>query len=81
MIKRIGSQTREPIEETEYEVKFRDEHLVLTANGVHEFEFGPDAVLFNKKTGISELWTERDDFAGYVIEIGGVGFEFVRDLK
>ncbi len=81
MIKHIGSQTREPIEDTEYELKFRDEHLVLGVNGIRGFEFGPDAVLLNKETGISELWTERDDFAGYVIVIDGKGFEFVRSLN
>ena len=28
--------------------------------------------------GIPELWTKRDDYSGYVIEIDGVGYEFVR---
>lgn len=77
----MNSQTRERIEDTNYEIKFRDEHLVLTATGVQGIEDGPDAVLLNKETGISELWTMRDDFAGYVIEIGGIGYEFVRSLE
>ena len=81
MIGHIGSQTREPIEDTEYTIQFRDEHLVLSARGVRRLEPGPDAVLLNKETGISELWTERDDYAGYVIVIDGKGFEFVRSLN
>jgi hypothetical protein len=81
MIKQIGSQTREPIEDTEYSIKFRDEHLVLSADGVRRMEDGPDVVLLNKETGISELWTKKDDSAGYVVVIGGVGFEFVRSLN
>lgn len=40
-----------------------------------------DIVLRDQDTGIEELWVERDDYAGYVIEIDGVGYEFVRSLK
>lgn len=69
MITRIGSQTREPIGDTEYELL---EFI--------EYPSGRDAVLLNKETGIKELYVERDDFAGYVIEIDGKGFEFVRSL-
>jgi hypothetical protein len=81
MIKKIDSQTREPIENTEYEITFRDGCFILGASGVRGLEFGPDVVLFNKETGISELWTKGNDFAGYVIEIDGIGFEFVRSLN
>ena len=73
MIKKIGSQTREPIEETEYELLELVEYL--------EYPSGRDAILLNKKTGAKELFTERDDFAGYVIEINGTGFEFIRQIK
>lgn len=76
----IGSQTREPIKDTEYRLKFMDEHMILGTNGVKRMENGPDAVLFNPVTGLSELWTQKDDFAGYVIEIDGIGYEFVRSL-
>jgi len=69
MIIRVGSQTREPIEDTEYELL---EFI--------EYPSGQDAVLLNKETGIKELYVEKDDFAGYVIEIDGRGFEFVRSL-
>jgi hypothetical protein len=70
MIKQIGSQRREPIEETEYLIDFID---------------GPgdvfrDAFLIDTATGRREKWTENDDFAGYVIEIDGVGFEFVCEV-
>ena len=80
-MKQIGSQIRERIEDTNYIIQFRDEHLVLSAKGVRGLECGPDVVLLNQTTGIAELWTERDDFAGYVIEIDGKGFEFVHSLN
>ena len=70
MLKHIGSQTRESIEDTEYELL---EFI--------EYPSGRDAVLLNKETGIKELHVERDDFAGYVLEIDGKGFEFVRSLN
>lgn len=66
----IGSQTREPIEDTEYEL------LEFV-----EYSSGRDAILINKETKTRELWVQRDDFAGYVIEINGKGFEFVRSLN
>lgn len=81
MIKHIGSQIREPIEETEYKIQFRDEHLVLSETGAAQFEDGPEVVLLNTITGKEELWVERDHFAGYVVEIDGKGFEFVRTLS
>ena len=49
MIEHIGSQTREPIEDTDYILKFRDEHLVLSASGVRRLEPGRDTVLLNKQ--------------------------------
>lgn len=73
-----GSQTREQIENTKYEVVFRDEHYVLSENGT-TLKYGPDVVLFNQTTRKFELWTERNDYAGYVIVIDGIGFEFVRE--
>ena len=75
------NQIREPIENTEYVLQFRDEHTVLSAGGTIRMEFGKDAVLFNTETGISELWTENDNYSGYVIVIDGKGFEFVRSLN
>jgi len=80
-MEKIGSQIREPIEDTEYVIRFRDEHMVLGAEGLRGFEFGPDAVLLNTETGISELWTKNDDYAGYVIVIDDEGYEFVRSLN
>lgn len=58
-----GSQIREPIADTEYRVVGKcDCGLVL-----HDSIFGQ-----------FELWAKRDDYAGHVIEIDGVGYEFVR---
>lgn len=62
MIKTFGSQKREKIEDTDYV-------LVSIENGT--------ALLFDDKTGKCETWQENDHFAGYVIEINGIGYEFV----
>lgn len=62
MIKKIGSQSREKIEDTEYEV----DHIGTDGH----------AVLFNTNSGYQEMWSARDDYAGYVVEIDGVGYEF-----
>jgi hypothetical protein len=61
MIKHIGSQNREKIEETEYEVF----HI--------ENEY---AILKDKETGKLEAWFANDHHAGYTIEINGIGYEF-----
>ena len=39
---------------------------------------GKEAVLSN--SGKAEMWVLNDDFAGYVIEINGQGYEFMRSL-
>ncbi len=69
MIKRIGSQTRENIEDTEY-----------TVDSIEGTEIGGRNVFLTTIDGKYELWTERDDFAGYVVVIDGIGYEFVRSL-
>lgn len=69
-MKRIGSQTRETLDEAGY--KFLGylgddkETIVIQANG------NPTQ---------KEIWVMRDDHAGYTIEFEGVGFEFVRNYK
>lgn len=69
-MKRIGSQTRETIEEAGY--KFLGylgddkETIVLQANG------DPTQ---------KEVWQLNDHHAGYTVEFEGNGFEFVRDYK
>lgn len=62
----IGSQRRELLSETEYEL------ISLSES---------EAILLNTDTGRRELWSKKDDFAGYVVEINGVGYEFVRQIK
>ena len=69
MITRVGSQIREPIEDTEYLVDFLDEP------GIYRSAF-----LINTATDKREHWTQNDDYAGYVIVIDGVGFEFLGEL-
>lgn len=61
-MKKIGSQTRELLEDSGYK-------LVHTMNGSR------DAILENDEG--RELWSESDDFAGYVIVIFGIGYEFI----
>ena len=79
-MKTIGSQKRELLKDTDYVVQFIDEHLVLSETGAQQLESGPEVVLLNQATGKEELWTKNDDFAEYVIEIDGIGYEFVRSL-
>ena len=66
MIKQYGSQTREPLNESGYK-------LVETRDGQK------DAILENTLNW-RELWTKSDDFSGYVIDIFGIGYEFVMSL-
>lgn len=69
-MKTIGSQKREKIEDSEYE-------FVQWQGSGANFS----ACLKNKTTGNFEEWVWNDDFAGYVIEINGKGFEFVTTIK
>lgn len=62
-IERIGSQSREPISESGMVIKF------------HPNNDG-EVVLVDEDGGKLELWQKNDDFAGYVIEINGDGYEF-----
>ncbi len=64
-MKTIGSQKRESLKESGYKVLRRSKD---------------EAVLEDRETGKAELWIANDDFAGYVIEIAGVGHEFARSL-
>jgi len=75
MITKIGSQSREKLEESGYE-------LVRFLNGNKETAL----LRFVENIGIAhpadeEVWVKRDDFAGYVIEIEGNGYEFVCNAK
>jgi hypothetical protein len=63
-MKAIGSQIREKIEDTSYEIC-----LV----------YKKTAILMDMETGNTEIWAKNDHFAAYVIEINGVGYEFVRE--
>jgi hypothetical protein len=69
MITKRGSQNREPIEDTSY--------VILKT--WPQVDLG-HVVLRDADTGRDELWVKRDDYAGYVIEINGRGYEFVRGL-
>ena len=65
MIMQHGSQAREKLEETEY-----------TLVGWPS----PGVILLQDSAGKQEEWVANNHFAGYVIEVGGVGYEFVTSL-
>lgn len=65
-MRKIGSQSRELLSETEYTVAGRlDGH-------------SSDGVILKDADGKYELWVPNNHYAGYVIDIDGVGHEFVR---
>ena len=66
-IQDIGSQKREKLEETDMEIAQR-----ISSREI---------ILKDKINNQHELWIENDHFAGYVIEIDGKGYEFVRSIK
>jgi hypothetical protein len=65
-IKTIGSQRRESLATTDFELVGKK---------------GKEIILRDKETGIHELWARSDDFAGYTIDVGGKGYEFLREVK
>jgi len=62
-MKTIGSQKRETLNESGYK-------LIRIAGYT---------ALLQDSDGKKELWRENDNFAGYVIEVNGKGYEFVSD--
>ena len=63
-MKTIGSQKRESLFESGFRLisRQRDGSVILK----------------DRETGTCEMWTPNDHYAGYVIEIDKVGYEFVR---
>lgn len=61
----IGSQNRETLKASGYKLISRP---------------SPGEVVLESDIGQKELWVANDDYAGYVIEIGGWGYEFVRSV-
>jgi len=76
------AQIREKLEDTEYILVAIDEHIVVGVQGhyIGDWPERREACLRHKETGRQELWMECDEFAGYVIEIDGMGFEYVRSF-
>jgi hypothetical protein len=68
MIRHIGSQARERIEETDYLCEGFDPSCDST-------------ILVDKATGQRELWFKNDHHAGYTIEIDGIGYEFAHSIQ
>jgi hypothetical protein len=65
-IKTIGSQRRESLATTDFELAGKK---------------GKEVILRDKETGVHELWVRNDSHAGYTIDIGGKGYEFAREVK
>jgi len=65
-MKKIGSKTRETLKEAGFELVERK---------------GKAVVLKDVKTLNLELWSQNNDYAGYVIEINNVGYEFISNLS
>ena len=63
-MRRIGSQFRETLAEAGYHIAGRDGEEVILADGA----------------GKLEVWVAKNDYAGYVIDIDGIGHEFCRSL-
>jgi hypothetical protein len=64
-IRQIGSQNREEFREAGYSL----------------VQFNKDgSLIVQDESGKRELWAPNDDFAGYVLEVHGFGYEFVRSL-
>ena len=65
-MKTIGSQKRETLQEAGFELVEKSDNQVI----LKEIE-----------TLNLELWVKNDDYAGYVVEIDGIGYEFAVSLS
>lgn len=64
-----GSQTRESYTDAGYRIV----SMAATLDRM--------SVVLEDETGKRELWRCSDGFAGYVVTIGGIGYEFIRTLS
>jgi hypothetical protein len=60
-MKKVGSQIRESLRESDYKLVKKS---------------GKEAILQDKDDGHFERWVKNDHFAGYVVVIDGVGYEY-----
>lgn len=70
-MKQIGNQARELLSDSGMEL--------LHDEGEHSEDCG--VILKNTTNGDYELWVKNDRYAGYVIEIEGVGYEFIQTVE
>ena len=70
---RRGSQNREKLSD------LKDEYTLITKRPIGA-KNPTEVVLYNIPAKKQEVWGLSDDFAGYVIEINGKGYEFIRSL-
>ncbi len=69
-MEKIGSQTRELLEESGMDLIYDE--------GEHAENTG--VILQDRGGSNPELWVKNDQYAGHVIEIDGVGYEFIREV-
>lgn len=62
----IGSQTRQELEYSDYKMRQR---------------INAEEVILMAYDGVLQLWVANDDYAGFVLEIDGVGYEFVTSVN
>jgi hypothetical protein len=72
-IEKRGSQNREKLSD------LKDEYTLITKRPIGA-KIPTEVVLYNIPAKKQEVWGLSDDFAGYVIEINGKGYEFIRSL-
>jgi hypothetical protein len=64
MTRQIGSQYRETLEEAGYWI----------------VDNSSDETILADEDGKLEVWVENNHYAGWVLEINGIGYEFVRSV-
>lgn len=64
-MKQYGSQVRETLAESGYKLVGRK----------------PGTVILEDASGKQEIWYANNHHAGYTIQVGRWGYEFVRDVK
>ncbi|MFC1718227.1 hypothetical protein ACFL6S_31515 [Candidatus Poribacteria bacterium] len=67
-MQQYGSQIRETLEEAGLEF-------------IRWSWAGKEAILRDIESRKQELWAASDDYAGYVVEINGIGYEFLRSAR
>ena len=65
-MRQIGSQTRQELEYSDYKLYQR---------------INAEEVILMAYDGVLQFWVANDQYAGYVLEIDGIGYEFVSSVN